>query len=294
MNDLLAMDYREDDVEDVKSHWENAFALGKYNTKPQEYWRAIVEPYSGTCLNNAGDKLIALSGIAKKVASITGDTYVAGFWRKHLEQQLLWCLQIGHPREELSPRSTHYCAPSWSWASIKGRIAYKFGVGLPMSIRVEDIQLTYATQDSTGRITSGWLDLKGNLRALRMWRSNHRFGYFGHSEVLIGDYHEPFSMILWPDVLESQLLLDFKRDSDQGSLFCLQVTPNDHLEVTFLLLQNDPTRKGWFQRVGLGKIWKRGSSVTSADLLKALDMKTGTDLPSLHHHDGHLHTVRIF
>jgi hypothetical protein len=65
MNDLEAMDQWEYDVPDVKSHWENAFALGNYNAKPQEHWRAIIEPYSGTCLTNTGDKLIALSGIAK-------------------------------------------------------------------------------------------------------------------------------------------------------------------------------------------------------------------------------------
>jgi hypothetical protein len=294
MNDLEAMDPLEDGVYHIKSYWENAFARGKYNAKPQEYWRAIIEPYSATCFTNAGDKLIALSGIAKKVASITGDTYVAGFWRKHLEEQLLWRLQSGDSREELLPRSSHYCAPSWSWASIKGRIAYDFWVGVPMSMHVEDVQLTYATKDSTGRITSGWLDLKGNLRAFRMWRPSHRFGDFDNSEVLIGDYHKPFPMKRWPDALESQLL-DFKRDNDQGSLFCLQATPDDRLDATFLLLQSDPTRKGWFRRVGLGKmmIMDPASSGISAELSKALDMKTDPNLPSLHY-DGRLHTIRIF
>jgi hypothetical protein len=150
-------------------------------------------------------------------------------------------------------------------------------------MHVKDVHFTYATQDTTGRITSGWLDLKGNLQSFRMWRPSNGFGYCYNSEVLIGDYHKPFPMTMWPDALESQLL-DFERGNDQGSLFCLQATSYDRIDVTFLLLQSDPTRKGWFQRVGLGSIMiiEPASSVTSAELSKALDMKTDTDLPSLH------------
>jgi hypothetical protein len=41
-------------------------------------WNTIVQTYSETLLTVPGDKLIALSGIAKGMMSILDDTYVAG------------------------------------------------------------------------------------------------------------------------------------------------------------------------------------------------------------------------
>jgi hypothetical protein len=52
-------------------------------------WNAIVRTYSRTALTVAGDKLIALSGIAKRMIPTMDNEYVAGMWREHLESALL-------------------------------------------------------------------------------------------------------------------------------------------------------------------------------------------------------------
>ena len=53
-------------------------------------WKRVVEVYSKTKLTNPGDKLIALSGIAKMMSTEAGETYIAGLWREYLASQLLW------------------------------------------------------------------------------------------------------------------------------------------------------------------------------------------------------------
>jgi hypothetical protein len=67
------------------------------------------------------DKLVALSGLAKRMHSMRRDTlresaHLAGLWRENLEEQLLWC-RVDRVRvrddEGISRRSKAYIAPSW-------------------------------------------------------------------------------------------------------------------------------------------------------------------------------------
>jgi len=44
-------------------------------------WHNIIEHYSGCALTKPGDKLVAISGLAKVFKHFTGDEYVAGLWR---------------------------------------------------------------------------------------------------------------------------------------------------------------------------------------------------------------------
>ena len=53
-------------------------------------WIEIVEKYSKCKLTLSRYKLVAISGLARLMATETGDEYVAGMWRKDLERQLCW------------------------------------------------------------------------------------------------------------------------------------------------------------------------------------------------------------
>jgi hypothetical protein len=55
-----------------------------------QYWKYVVMFYSKRQLTRESDKLNALSGLAKLIASKTGDSYVAGFWQSDLRAQLLF------------------------------------------------------------------------------------------------------------------------------------------------------------------------------------------------------------
>lgn len=55
--------------------------LSKY-----QYWCNIVNAYTRAKLTFSGDKLIALSAVAKTVRELLQDSYVAGMWRRYLER----------------------------------------------------------------------------------------------------------------------------------------------------------------------------------------------------------------
>ncbi|KAM5355039.1 hypothetical protein ACJ41O_001685 [Fusarium nematophilum] len=53
-------------------------------------WNLLVKQYSRSKLTNPGDKLVAFSGIAKRIAVQRQDEYVAGFWKSALMIDLPW------------------------------------------------------------------------------------------------------------------------------------------------------------------------------------------------------------
>lgn len=88
----------------------------------QAHWAILIEVYSTTSLTFPGDKLIAISGVAKKYRHETNDEYVAGMWRKDLANWILW-----YVRQWPSPRPLVYRAPTWSWASVDNVIGTQRG-----------------------------------------------------------------------------------------------------------------------------------------------------------------------
>jgi hypothetical protein len=85
-------------------------------------WQMIVEDYSDLALSFESDRLPALAGPAKQLRKVRpGDWYLAGVWKNTFFEDVLWkassqAYQYSRPRD--SP------APTWSWASVKGRVSY--------------------------------------------------------------------------------------------------------------------------------------------------------------------------
>jgi hypothetical protein len=97
-------------------------------------WDAVVELYSMQFLTYPKDKLVAISGIANSISRSEPDTptdgYLSGLWQSSLPAYLLWITEEnegsggGQRGPELTPkRICDYVAPSWSWASIAGKIS---------------------------------------------------------------------------------------------------------------------------------------------------------------------------
>lgn len=81
-------------------------------------WNNILESYTPLQFSNPDqDKLTAIGGVAAHIstASDKGD-YIAGLWREELPFDLLW------EPNDATTRSKTWRAPSWSWASLDGRI----------------------------------------------------------------------------------------------------------------------------------------------------------------------------
>ncbi|KAI9693588.1 MAG: hypothetical protein M1820_009154 [Bogoriella megaspora] len=82
----------------------------------KDVWYEIVPQYSAGALTFPKDKLPALAGIARRVYDEAEDDYLAGMWRDHFEAQLCWTVV------EPSAHRPPWRAPTWSWASIDGKV----------------------------------------------------------------------------------------------------------------------------------------------------------------------------
>jgi hypothetical protein len=81
-----------------------------------------VESYSPTRLTFARDKLVAFEGVIDLVQKRTGLTSLAGLWREFVLDDILW--SSADPKS--ASRPADYRAPSFSWASIEGKVQRKF------------------------------------------------------------------------------------------------------------------------------------------------------------------------
>jgi hypothetical protein len=131
-----------------------------------EGWLDFITFYSASDFTRPTDRLIALSSIAKSVpAEQFGHTYFAGIWRKHLSTSLSWYSE--DPCSIISRASCLDVAPSWSWASVPGRIQHGSSAFVDTSITLIGIQDVWVslTQSSNpyGNLREGALKLHARL-----------------------------------------------------------------------------------------------------------------------------------
>ncbi|KAH7309279.1 heterokaryon incompatibility protein-domain-containing protein [Rhexocercosporidium sp. MPI-PUGE-AT-0058] len=235
--------------------------LATYN-----HWKRIVERYSKTRLTNPGDKLIALSGIAKLMSgNLLNVAYVAGLWSEYLESQLLWRLDpvFEHGKFSFpSSRPPVYRSPSFSWAAIDAERGITYGEfttdNLLISIeRFEMFQDKGA--DKFGLVKEGcFIELLGVVKGIilekRIDQSGTRYYWDlkGTPREPVGDSHK----------LEdeySNVYLDSPQDDTDvlgqgGRMHCLPARHDANGYLICLLLQQDPRQGSQYRRVGLTKI----------------------------------------
>jgi hypothetical protein len=126
-----------------------------------DFWNCVVSIYSQCELTFEQDKLVGLAGVARAMKVQMGCDYLAGMWRTELERNLLWSVDstFRRPRE--------YRAPSWSWASVEGRIKIPERRAKDKKDKVE-IEILYASTqkksaDEMGQVVGGALIVRGPL-----------------------------------------------------------------------------------------------------------------------------------
>ncbi|KAI0884554.1 HET-domain-containing protein [Annulohypoxylon maeteangense] len=130
-------------------------------------WSAAISAYSGTELTFPNDKLVAVSGLAQDIRQklqgnrLVRPQYLAGLWKDVLIQTLLWYVRLG----TRARRPKLYRAPSWSWASLDGRIimADAFFTDMIKLSRLVSFSMEYLGGDDTGEVKSGSLTLSGRV-----------------------------------------------------------------------------------------------------------------------------------
>ncbi|KAJ9606453.1 hypothetical protein H2200_009414 [Cladophialophora chaetospira] len=87
-------------------------------------WHKVIQEYTPRSLTKDTDRLSAISGLAKGIANLTEDTYVAGLWLSKILDDLLWHCDVQNCGTGICARQQSYIAPSWSWGALKGPVLY--------------------------------------------------------------------------------------------------------------------------------------------------------------------------
>ncbi|KAJ8129438.1 hypothetical protein O1611_g4193 [Lasiodiplodia mahajangana] len=85
-----------------------------------EFWRIkVIQHYASRNLTRESDRLVAIQGIADVVREALNEEYIYGLWECDILEGLTWSTQASH-----SVGIPLDVAPTWSWASVYGRVSY--------------------------------------------------------------------------------------------------------------------------------------------------------------------------
>ncbi|RSL51348.1 hypothetical protein CEP54_011449 [Fusarium duplospermum] len=95
--------------------------FGTHDSEKLYIWKTIILQYTERNLKEKDDRLPAVSGITTELEKLWRDSNIYGLWRRWFISLLAW-YKDGEDR--VKERNLKR-APSWSWASLDGKIHYK-------------------------------------------------------------------------------------------------------------------------------------------------------------------------
>lgn len=216
---------------------------GNFHERLQDLsvWDQLIWDYTRRNLSKLEDRLLAISGIASKLAEKSGASYIAGMWRHHLPRGLLWEVS-----SSLEPRPSPYRAPSWSWASVNGRISSTIGVGSTIDPDFQILSLGWELTEQTapyGDVNWALMTVRGRIRRL----------YWTNSSSTLLDLDQSQSEQDDQDTLAfTQADVSEDENHDMLSVWCLQIcsfNSNDGPHGIILTEENGNVfkRRGVFQ-----------------------------------------------
>ncbi|KAM0490960.1 hypothetical protein ACHAP8_011026 [Fusarium lateritium] len=96
-------------------------SFGAHDSDKLYLWKTILRQYTERNLTNAEDRLPAITGIISELQNVWKDTAIYGHWKDWFVQLLVWY----KPEYDLGNERYLRRAPSWSWASVNGRIHFE-------------------------------------------------------------------------------------------------------------------------------------------------------------------------
>ena len=149
------------------------------------FWKFLLLDYARRDLTLARDKLPAIAGLAwwfARRSDIPLTDYIAGLWKPHLPQALLWYHEPVSGRDVSKPvRPMTSRAPSWSWAAWDfHRLGWDVASADPAVAEVLDSTMARRLTGH-GEGVQGTITLRGPIR--RGW--------------LLSSYHHPEFYSLW-------------------------------------------------------------------------------------------------
>jgi hypothetical protein len=97
-------------------------------------WCEVVQIYTSKLLTRDTDRLPAILGLAKRFEDHNMGSYMAGIWTEYLLKMISWqSIGFGIMSHR---RPSDYTAPTWSWASVVGPVAWDI-VGGAISEKIQ-------------------------------------------------------------------------------------------------------------------------------------------------------------
>ena len=208
-------------------------------------WMRVVEDYSARQLSKTEDKLPALSGLAHYYLSKQNDTYLAGIWRHALLKHLCWCVA----ESVQTAKPPRYRAPSWSWASLDGKVSFdRSDIALSADVfEILDASTETTGLDAMGQVCGGSITVCGQICA-QLWKRNPRSGKWYYASPPLSESHHP---CFGEDVpyTGATLLWDHKgTDIDQVCLWSLPIKREFALALQRISPVNGEGE--YYQRIG--------------------------------------------
>ncbi|KAI0748196.1 heterokaryon incompatibility protein-domain-containing protein [Daedaleopsis nitida] len=88
-------------------------------------WLTIQAAYGQCGLTQFEDRLVAISGVIRRIEATTGWRNMWGIWRDSALVDLLWFVD----KPSVRPSTSEYLAPTWSWAGLEGGVFMAAGDG---------------------------------------------------------------------------------------------------------------------------------------------------------------------
>ena len=241
------------------------------------FWHHLIENYSTRNLTQPGDRLVAISGLAKEFGNAIGEEqYFAGLWAQDMVRGLLWRVSgakvferaIGNQSTGSAPT-----APSWSWASVQsGFLIQNPWADLPgfrNLAKIEEVSVALLEASNPfGDVISGRIRIHGPI--------------FRFSKL----YHEDWQSSSAPlSALERHISRIVEHDYSQGAetlstkgcyaaLLMRQAFPSiDHCIDILILQSATPTtdlETSVFERLGLVTIGYVDQDMTASPSLSQL------------------------
>jgi hypothetical protein len=225
-------------------------------------WRTMISSYTALLLTKSKDRLPAIGGLAKEMATVRKSRYLAGLWEDALNDDLLWYVSAKSTYK--SPRPFPRNAPTWSWASVEMSISYwdeifyttmgdegGFEDRLPYDhfSTIEHSEVSWSAIDEFGSIAHGSLTISGLVANGKLEREVE----------MQGDTESIVHYVSFPNTrlpMKSDYLLDFEgpgQTSPMISVLCLRMSliqagSKDYL--ISLVLKESPEFPDCFERIG--------------------------------------------
>jgi hypothetical protein len=158
------------------------------------------------------DRFVAIEGISNVVTEYTNEQMVLGMWKSDLPRHLLWWVNTitGKPKlTDVLKRPKAFLCPSWSWASVIGKIAYKNVTGnavgmyrdsfyderdlkttgspFKSNVEIMDISVSQVPNGYHGKLT-----LRGAMMKAYVREKDTKISYYSEAKTVRYDGHRVF------------------------------------------------------------------------------------------------------